>query len=78
MSEAKTTTTLKLPERDLNVLRLILRSPDRGDGWRSVSAVCWPFIRDFEHGELIEGVQNDDGSGVVRLSERGAILGAYI
>lgn len=41
-------------QQDKNFLRLIERSPDCGDGWRSVSAVVWPLVEQFETPELIE------------------------
>lgn len=28
----------------LTLLRLVERSPDRGEGWRSVSLTLWPYI----------------------------------
>ena len=27
-----------------NTLQLIARSPDCGEGWRSVSETCWPLV----------------------------------
>jgi len=44
----------KLNDKELGFLRLILRSPDRGDGWRSVSSVVWPLVESFTQPDLIE------------------------
>jgi hypothetical protein len=67
----------KLNDKELGFLRLILRSPDRGDGWRSVSSVVWPLVESFTQPDLIEIEPSADG-GRVRLSPRGAIVIDYI
>lgn len=66
------------PQPRRTLIRLIQRSPDAGDGWRAVSAVLWQLVDRFERKELIEAVKNEDGTGVIRLSERGAILADYL
>lgn len=54
--------------QDRNTLKLIERSPDRGDGWRSVSKTCWPLIEAFAERDLLE----IDHQGMrVRFSEAG-------
>lgn len=59
-----------------DTLKLILRSPDRGDGWRTVSLACWKaFIVGFENPELIE---IDDELHRVRLSKEGYTVTQYL
>lgn len=65
---------MKMGENDKGFLRLILRSPDKGDGWRSVSATLWPLVSAFKHQELLE--TKDDN--MVRLSDRGLTIIDYI
>lgn len=60
-----------LSDFDKDVLKLIQRSPDRGDGWRSVSTTCWPLIEGFRTPELIEV---DGDSKRVRLTEDGVAV----
>jgi hypothetical protein len=43
-----------LNPKDAGFIRLLMRSPDRGDGWRSVSSVCWPLVEEFTAKELLE------------------------
>lgn len=57
--------------QDKDFLRLIARSPDRGDGWRSVSKVCWTLVEQFGTPELIE-VDSDNMR--VRLTPDGEAL----
>lgn len=67
-----------MSDRAKQFLRLLLRSPDRGDGWRLVSKMVWPLVQDFEHPELIEFIQDPDGTNRVRLTERGKIVADYV
>jgi hypothetical protein len=59
-------------------LKLVLRSPNTGDGWRDVGKMLWPSVVDFEAQELLESSRNDDGTGKVRLSETGLIVARYL
>jgi len=68
----------KLSDDDINFIRLVQRSPDRGDGWRSVSALLWRMVEGFARQELIERERNEDGTGRVRLNERGNIVAEYL
>lgn len=54
--------------QDKDFLRLLGRSPDRGDGWRSVSQVCWSLVEQFGQKELLE---IDQSNMRVRLTEAG-------
>jgi len=57
-----------LKPQDADFLRLVNRSPDRGDGWRSVSKTCWPLVTAFTTPELIE---IDEPNMLVRLTDEG-------
>lgn len=69
---------MQLADKDRDVLKLIMRSPDRGEGWRSVSNACWPLVESFVSDELLESKKNEDGTGMVRLSDRGSVLCDYL
>jgi hypothetical protein len=69
---------MPLTDNENSFLRLLMRSPDRGDGWREVSRTCRPLVDSFAHQELIEKKTNEDGSGMVRLSDRGSVLVDYL
>jgi hypothetical protein len=65
-------------DKEINFIKLILRSPDSGDGWRNVSIMLWRLVEDFDKKELIENEQYADGSGRVRLSPLGLSVVNYI
>lgn len=65
----------KLAADDIAFLKLILRSPDIGNGWRQVSNTLWLVVEEFKHQELIELWH---GFKRVRLSGRGLIVVDYI
>ena len=71
--------TLKIDDKQIQFMRLILRSPDRGEGWRSVSDTLRNFVTGMieAQSELYE-TRLDGETLMVRLSERGAILAAYM
>ena len=67
---------MKLSDHDQGVIRLILRSPDRGDGWRHSAPEVWKqFIKTVERKELLE---TDDENMMVRLSKVGQIVANYL
>lgn len=72
----------KLADDQMNLLKLISRTPAKEDGWRSVSETCCPlFTRaDFPSSttsaELFEFEKLEDG-GRVRLTDRGEIVLFY-
>ena len=57
-----------LTDHDRDFLRLLARSPDRGDGWRYISDACWLLVEQFEAKELLE-IDNDFRR--VRLTTKG-------
>lgn len=58
----------------IELLRLIDRSPDAGDGWRAVSITLWPYINE-QCGKFPSLVEVKDGKpGRVRLRDEGAAL----
>lgn len=71
--------TLKIPAAHICFIRLVLRSPDAGDGWRKVSTLLETTVKrkTEEMPELYE-TEERDGTLLVRLSYRGAILGEYL
>lgn len=54
-------------------LQLLLRSPDRGEGWRTVSDVLWPLVQDFSKPEFVEV-----GDKRVRLTPTGLTICDYL
>lgn len=68
------TEKMKIAPRDKEFLKLLLRSPDVGDGWRNVSSAVWPLVAAFKHPELIR-MRNGNQ---VKLSGRGLIIVDYI
>jgi hypothetical protein len=62
-----------LSAKGRSFLALIMRSPDLGDGWRSVSTQVWPLVEAFEAQDLIE-----KGNLTVRLSEKGQAVAQYV
>jgi len=65
---------MRLSNQDANFLRLLMRSPDRGDGWRTVSATCWPLVTAFQAVDLIE---IDKQEQRVRLTGAGEAVAMY-
>lgn len=65
---------MKIQPKDMSFLKLLMRSPDVGDGWRNVSAVVWPLVAGFKHPELIR-MRNGNQ---VKLSDRGLTVVEYI
>ena len=68
----------KLTREEIGFLRLVQRSPNDGDGWRSVGKMLWPIVIGFKRPELIETEALPDGMGRVRFSERGEIVLSYL
>lgn len=54
--------------QDRNFLKLLMRSPDRGDGWRQCTPATWSLVDMFGHPELLE---KDIETHKVRLSVEG-------
>ena len=63
-----------IPRQDQEFLKLLWRSPDRGDGWRSVSDTCWQLVEMFTTPELIEV---DKENRRVRLTNEGEAVVLY-
>ena len=58
-------------------IRLILRSPDIGEGWRKVSDPLWKLVEAFAHQELLEKQDSAEGKKV-RLSPDGIVVARYL
>lgn len=56
-----------------DTLRLIQRSPDRGEGWRSVSEVCWPLVCDLSP----DLVDLDADNSRVRMTDKAVAVLTY-
>jgi hypothetical protein len=69
----------KLTDRETGFIQLILRSPDRGEGWRTVSAAVWPLVvkLTYSRPELIE-VDPGESGGRVRLTAQGKTISNYL
>ena len=61
----------------LNLIRLIKRSPDLGDGWRQYSEILWDVVARTvnDHKELFE---LDEENKRIRLSPEGKIVERWI
>ncbi len=70
---------LKIDNQQIDFMRLIQRSPDRGEGWRSVSGALRTVVTRTaeQHPDLYE-TEERDGGFFVRLSERGQVLADYV
>ena len=70
---------MKIDDAGKSFIRLLLRSPDKGDGWRSVSPTLAKLAetRAESHPELFER-RFDETTMFIRLSERGQILADYL
>ena len=62
----------------LDFMKLIMRSPDVGDGWRTITKNLWACIELHSRPELVESVQDETGGGRLRLTERGRIVFEYL
>ena len=71
---------MKLTNSEINFIQLVNRSKDTGDGWKKVSSLLWRLVDQFDktRPELIEHERLVDGSGRVRLTERGKIVADYV
>jgi hypothetical protein len=67
----------KLSDQQRSTIKLILRSPDRGEGWRSVSSVLWPMIREGLPADLAE-LRPEGDAGFIRLTARGQAVADYL
>lgn len=70
---------IKLEDLHINFIRLVMRSHDLGEGWRSVSKQLRNFAETTvaERPEIYE-TKVEEGTLMLRLSERGQILAYYI
>lgn len=64
-----------LSKQNRNIIRLIARSADIGEGWRQASFTTWPLLMAFPHAELIE---RDTENVRVRLTEKGRLILKYL
>lgn len=62
---------MKLTDAQMNGLRLVMRSPDSGDGWRKCSKILFEKVILPMPDELFE---KDVANQMVRLTEKGLTL----
>jgi hypothetical protein len=67
--------SLRLSSKESGTLKLIMRSPDIGDGWRQVSGILWNLVTTDVPAELVEF---DHDNKRVRLNGDGNVLARYI
>lgn len=66
---------MNISDKGISFLKLVMRSPDIGDGWRNVSQTLWPLVASFENKELID---IDYEYSRIKLSDRGQVVCDYI
>ena len=66
---------MKLEQRVIDFVKLVLRSPDLGDGWRNVA----PALRFITKDTVQRQPELFDFDGErIRLTERGAVVSEYL
>jgi hypothetical protein len=67
----------KLTDRQKGFIALLNRSPDQGEGWRTVSNVLWGIAKKHadDAPELFEA---DDEASRIRLTAKGAVVSEYL
>jgi hypothetical protein len=68
----------RLSQSQKDFLRLIMRSPDEGDGWRRVSRMLGPIVSKWTIPDLCEWEPNADGSGRIRFTDKGETVMEYL
>lgn len=68
---------MKLSDRQKSFLQLISRSPDRGDGWRSVGRVLWDHVVGWAS-DMPELIEVDKDTYSLRFTPEGKIVVRYL
>lgn len=68
---------MTLSENQTIFLKLVLRSPDVGDGWRNVSRVLWNLIEEQAE-SLPELIEIDKEAFRLRFTKEGEIVVRYL
>lgn len=66
---------MKLTDSQGTFIRLLQRSPDRGEGWRSVSQTLWKIVEGFGAPDLLEV---DAANRRCRLTDKGLAVAEYL
>jgi len=70
---------MKLTDEQKDLVRLILRSKDDGEGWRRVSKMLWPHVKGKLPADLVEEREAEIGAFTgVRLTARGQAVADYL
>lgn len=70
---------ISLEDLHIDFIRLVMRSPDVGEGWRTVSKTLRKWAEDTvaKRPEIYE-IKADGNTLMLRLSERGKVLADYV
>lgn len=68
---------MTLSENQAIFLKLVLRSPDVGEGWRNVSRAVWKIIEEQAE-SLPELIEIDKDTFRLRLTKEGQIVVRYL
>ena len=68
---------MTLSENQIIFLKLVLRSPDAGDGWRNVSRIVWNVIKEQAE-SLPELIEIDKEASRLRFTKEGEIVVRYL
>lgn len=69
---------MKLTGKQVDIIRLIMRSRSLDDGWRKVSDPVWPLIEGAHMPEDLVEVRRSDGERFVRLTPNGVVVATYL
>lgn len=65
----------KITEKQAQLMKLIARSADIGEGWRQVPDPIWNAVKHFARSDLME---IDEPSKRIRLTDDGRVVLKYI
>lgn len=68
---------MSLSDKQLSVLRLILRSTPTSDGWYKVSPQVWSIVKGVLPDDLIQTRLSEDVR-YLKLTDRGQVVADYI
>lgn len=70
---------MRLSTQQVGLVKLMLRSQSDKDGWRRVSKLLWPHVKNALPADLVEVSADDDGvRGRIRFTERWQAVADYL